>query len=53
MTLEEAVVAEVRLYESSDKISYETSEKLLAEILKTDEGKEIVNKAEARKNKIC
>ncbi|MBR5897511.1 MAG: hypothetical protein IKZ39_07840, partial [Lachnospiraceae bacterium] len=49
LSYREAAVSVVRLYESTDRTAYETSEKILEEVLKTDAAKEIVKKADERR----
>lgn len=52
LTYKEAVEAVVRLYESVEEVAYSTAERLLDKVLETPEAKEILDKADERRDKI-
>lgn len=52
LTLEDAAVSVVRLYESVEAVALQTAEKMLAEVLDTEEAQAIVAAAERRKQEI-
>ena len=52
LTYKEAVEAIVRLYESDEEIAFAASEKILEKVLETPEAKEILKKADERREAI-
>lgn len=52
LTLLDALVSAVRLYESVEKVAYETAEKLLDAVMETEQAKTLAAEADARKQEI-
>ena len=52
LTVEDALTATTRLYESEEKTALETAEKILDEVKKTPKAKKLINASEAQKQKI-
>lgn len=52
LTIKDAMIAAVRLYESEEGPAFQTAEKILSQVIKTSKAKSIVDKADARRQSI-
>lgn len=52
LTLRDALVSAVRLYESVEEVAFETAEKLLAAVMETEQAQALAAEADARKQEI-